>query len=245
MVIRAVEGVRPAKHPELWRYNWRPLEQISANLQKAVITAEDQKFYQHQGFDFEAIEKAIEHNQKRPKKKKGASTISQQTAKNVFLWPARSWLRKGLEAYFTAMIELMWSKDRIMEVYLNIVEFGPGIYGAEAAAQAFFGKPAARLSASESALLAASLPNPRQLKVNQPGPYMRRRQSRILALMDGRGRGVVESAAADAEQAPDDSARNNTNDSESAEDRTEVQIIDERSGEPLSDGSSEVGEDHQ
>lgn len=164
--------------------DWESLEDISPSLPLAVITSEDQKFDEHYGFDIEAIEKAAKYNERhKGKKVKGASTISQQTAKNVFLWPSRSWIRKGLEVYFTLLIEIFWSKERIMEVYLNVIEMGPGIYGAEAAANYYFNKPAARLTRSESALIAAILPNPRRWSASKPTPYILRRKSRILKKM--------------------------------------------------------------
>ena len=158
---------------------WVPIEQISKPMQLAVIKAEDYKFYQHYGFDFEAIEKAIQYN-KTHKKKKGASTISQQTAKNVFLWPSRSWLRKGLEAYFTVLIETLWPKKRILEVYLNVIEQASGVYGVEASAQKFFKKPASKINQSQAALMAAVLPNPLRFKIDKPSSYITRRQRRIM-----------------------------------------------------------------
>jgi monofunctional biosynthetic peptidoglycan transglycosylase len=165
-------------------YDWKPLSDISPNLPLAVVTAEDQKFEEHFGFDLEAIEKAVKYNKKnKGKKVKGASTISQQTAKNVFLWQGRSWLRKGLEVYFTFLIEILWSKERIMEVYLNVIEMGPGIYGAEAAAEYYFEKTAARLSKGESALIAAILPNPIRWSARQPTPYIIRKKNWILRNM--------------------------------------------------------------
>ena len=163
---------------------WKSLDEISPNLPLAVITAEDQKFEDHLGFDLEAIEKAVKYNEKhKGKKVKGASTISQQTAKNVFLWPGRSWIRKGLEVYFTFLIELCWSKERIMEVYLNVIEMGPGVYGAEAAANYYFHKPAAKLSRSESAAIAAILPNPLRWSASKPTRYIERKKSWILRHM--------------------------------------------------------------
>lgn len=158
---------------------WVPAEQIARSMQLAVIRAEDAKFFTHRGFDFDAIEKAMKYN-KTHKKQKGASTISQQTAKNVFLWPARSWLRKGLEVYFTILIEQLWSKHRILEVYLNIIELGPGVYGVEAAAEKFFHKKAKHLSNAESALIASVLPNPLKFKINRPSAYILRRQRKIM-----------------------------------------------------------------
>jgi len=162
------------------QYQWVPASQIPDTLRAAVIAAEDQKFYTHWGFDFIAIAEALEHNEK-SKKTRGASTITQQTAKNLFLWPSRSWLRKGLEVSFTLLLEALWPKERILEVYLNIAEFGPGIYGAEAAARTFFDKPARELSPSESARLAAVLPNPRKWKARSPGPYVQSRVDWILS----------------------------------------------------------------
>jgi monofunctional biosynthetic peptidoglycan transglycosylase len=162
--------------------SWRAYENISPNLARAVIAAEDAKFCEHGGFDWEAIEKAWKRNQK-AKRIRGGSTISNQTAKNVFLWPARSYVRKGLEFYFTGLIELAWSKKRILEVYLNVVEFGPGLYGAEAAAQAHFGKSAKDLTRREAALLAAVLPNPIRWSASKPSSYIRSRAGTIQARM--------------------------------------------------------------
>ncbi|MDO9183736.1 MAG: monofunctional biosynthetic peptidoglycan transglycosylase [Bacteriovorax sp.] len=164
---------------------WVPVEQIAKSMQQAVIKAEDAKFYIHNGFDYEAIEKAIKFN-KTHKKQKGASTISQQTAKNVFLWPSRSWLRKGMEVYFTVLIETLWSKKRILEVYLNVIELGPNVYGVEAASQKYFHKKAKNLSSSESALIASVLPNPIKFKINKPSAYILKRQRKIM------GRGVAQ-----------------------------------------------------
>lgn len=158
---------------------WVPLENISKHMQQSVIKAEDYKFYQHNGFDFEAIERAIQYN-KTHKKKKGASTISQQTAKNVFLWPSRSWVRKGLEAYFTVLIEVIWSKDRILEVYLNVIELGKGVYGVEAASKKFFKRPAKKLNSSQAALMAAVLPNPIRFRIDKPSRYITSRQRKIM-----------------------------------------------------------------
>jgi len=143
------------------------------------MAAEDQRFQEHSGFDWQAIAKAIQHNQKN-RSTRGASTISQQTAKNLFLWSGRSWLRKGLEAYFTLLIESMWTKERILEMYLNIIEFGSGVYGVEAASRFYFQKSAAQLSTSEAALLAAVLPNPHIYKADNPSAYIRQRQEWIL-----------------------------------------------------------------
>jgi len=164
------------------RHQWVPLEEIAPSMGVAVIAAEDQNFPEHFGFDWKAIEKAVEHNEK-SRRKRGASTVSMQTAKNLFLWETRSWVRKGFEAYFTLLLETTWSKRRILEVYLNIVEFGDGIYGVEAASRTFFGKSAKRLTASEAALLAAVLPNPHKFRVNAPSDYVRGRQDWILGQM--------------------------------------------------------------
>lgn len=155
-------------------YRWRDRSRLSSNLPISLVAAEDQMFPSHRGFDFKAIDKALVSN-KRGRRVRGASTISQQVAKNLFLWSGRSYLRKGLEAWYTVLIELMWPKQRILEVYANIAEFGDGVYGAEAAAQSFFDKPATRLSLSESARLAAVLPNPKRYNAAKPGPYVQRR----------------------------------------------------------------------
>ncbi|WP_257308822.1 monofunctional biosynthetic peptidoglycan transglycosylase [Geothrix fuzhouensis] len=181
MVQRRVESWSSDKRYTS-HHTWVPLEDISPSLGAAVIAAEDQNFPDHFGFDWDAIEKAIQHNE-HSRKKRGASTVSQQTAKNLFLWNTRSWARKGAEAWFTLMIEVGWSKKRILEVYLNIVEFGDGVYGAEAAARTYFGKPAKRLTPAEAALLAAVLPNPRKFRANAPSYYIRGRQAWILNQM--------------------------------------------------------------
>ncbi|PZQ62411.1 MAG: monofunctional biosynthetic peptidoglycan transglycosylase [Phenylobacterium zucineum] len=159
-------------------HRWVPLEKISPNLVRAAIAAEDARFCEHRGFDVAAIEKAMAANAK-GKKLRGGSTISQQTAKNVFLWPGRDWVRKGLEAWFTVLIEIGWGKERIMEVYLNSIEFGPGIYGAEAASQRFFKVPASRLTPTQAARMAAILPKPLGWKAAKPGPYVKRRAGSI------------------------------------------------------------------
>ncbi len=171
MVQRAVEGRGFAR-------TWVPLENISPTLVRAVIAAEDARFCRHMGFDIEAIEKALESNAQGGKVR-GGSTISQQTAKNVFLWPKRNWLRKGLEAYFTVLIELGWGKRRILEVYLNSIEWGPGVYGAEAAARKNFGKPATSLTPAQSARLAAIIPKPLSWRAAGAGPYVQRRSGAI------------------------------------------------------------------
>lgn len=178
MVLRSVGSLWGAQWVGVHK-TWVPLEEISPNIQRAVLKAEDYRFYDHNGFDFDAIEKAIKYN-KTHKKKKGASTISQQTAKNVFLWPNRDWVRKGFEAYFTVLIELVWSKERIMEVYLNVIEFGPGVYGVEAAAQKYFHRSAKNLNPSQAAMMAAVLPNPYRLRIDRPSSYVLSRQRRIL-----------------------------------------------------------------
>ena len=164
------------------KHEWVPIEAISKNLQLAVICSEDQNFENHNGFDFEAIQKAIENN-KKGKRVRGASTISQQTAKNAFLWPGRNYIRKGLEAYFTFLIEFLWSKERILEVYLNSIEMGKGVYGAQAAAQSWFGKDALNLSPSEAAAIAAILPNPRTYRANPASNYISQRKSWITQQM--------------------------------------------------------------
>ena len=181
MVQRRMESWSSDK-PYTAHHRWVPLEDIAPSLGVAVIAAEDQNFPEHFGFDWQAIEKAVQHNEK-SRRKRGASTVSQQTAKNLFLWSSRSWTRKGLEVWFTLLMEAGWPKRRIREVYLNIVEVGDGIFGAEAAARTFFGKPAKRLSPSEAALLAAVLPNPHKFHANAPSEYLRGRQAWILSQM--------------------------------------------------------------
>ena len=168
------------------RHDWVSFSELSPHLQLAVVCSEDQDFLEHEGFDFEAIEKVAKQNEKLQKKGKpikGASTISQQCAKNVFLFPQRSYLRKGLEVYFTFLIELFWSKKRIMEVYLNVIEMGDGIYGAQAASTYFFNKDASKLSAAEAATLAAVLPNPRKWNAGKPTAYIIKRKNWILNQM--------------------------------------------------------------
>ena len=181
MVIRSLDNSQKNKSNG-WKHDWVSIDEISKNMQLAVICSEDQNFLNHHGFDFEAIKKAMDNNQKN-RKIKGASTISQQTAKNVFLWPQRSWLRKGFEAYFTFLIELVWSKERIMEVYLNSIEMGNGIYGVEAAAQHWFKKPAVKLSRYEAAAIAAILPNPRVYRANPASNYIQSRKEWIIRQM--------------------------------------------------------------
>lgn len=181
MIIRSVEQIAHGEKAVL-SHQWVSLDKISNNLAKAVIVSEDQKFIEHFGFDFEAIEKAYVGNQK-GKKIKGGSTITQQTAKNVFLWPQRSYIRKGFELYFTFLIEVFWSKQRILEVYLNSIEMGNGVYGAEAAAQHWFRKPAAKLTKYEAASIAAILPNPRKYKAKGSSNYVERRKNWIIRQM--------------------------------------------------------------
>jgi len=179
MVERAFEGRGFSR-------SWRPIEKISPTLVRAAIAAEDARFCEHHGFDVAAIQKAMKNNERHPTRIKGGSTISQQTAKNVFLWPQRSYVRKGLEAWFTVLIEVGWGKRRIMEVYLNSIEWGPGVYGAQAAARKNFGKDADQLTPAQAARLAAILPSPLKWKAAQPGPYVRKRSARI-----GRASGAV------------------------------------------------------
>ena len=181
MLQRVVEQKIDGEEIKL-RKNWVPIEDISTFMQRAVIASEDQHFISHWGFDLEAIEKAYKSN-KKGKRIKGGSTITQQTAKNVFLWPARSYLRKALEAYFTLLIELFWSKERILEVYLNSIEMGNGVYGIEAASHYYFNKPAKDLSKRESAAIAAILPNPLKWSASKPNAYIQKRQFRILKKM--------------------------------------------------------------
>ena len=173
MVIRCIEQKMDGKEMKLSK-TWKPLDEISPDLQLAVVCSEDQNFLKHNGFDFGAIEKAMKHNEK-SKKKRGASTISQQTAKNVFLWPGRSWVRKGFEVYFTFLIETVWTKERIMEVYLNIVELGKGVYGAEAASQEFFNKSALNINKQQAATLAVVLPSPLKYNAKNPNSYLKGR----------------------------------------------------------------------
>jgi monofunctional biosynthetic peptidoglycan transglycosylase len=166
----------------VYRRNWISIDEMSPYLIQAVVASEDQRFLEHWGFDFESMRKAFEHN-KKGKKVRGGSTISQQTAKNVFLWPARSYVRKGLEAYFTFLIEVCWSKERIMEVYLNVIEYGNGIYGCEAASEYYFKKPCSKLTRNEAALLAAILPSPLKSNPARPSNYVLRRQQHVLKQM--------------------------------------------------------------
>lgn len=158
--------------------------EISKEAKLAVMASEDQLFPEHNGFDWKSIEKALQHNKKKSKRVRGASTISQQVAKNVFLWQGRSWLRKGLEVYFTFMIELMWSKQRILEVYLNVAEMGKGVFGIEAAARTYFKKPAMKLNRKQAAMIAACLPNPKKYVVMPPSKYINRRYPWIIGQMN-------------------------------------------------------------
>src|SRR5690348_7995310 len=168
------------------RYRWVDWAETSPHLKVAVIASEDQNFPAHSGFDLKAIDDALDERQ-RGRRVRGASTISQQVAKNLFLWSGRSWLRKGLEAYFTVLIETLWPKQRILEVYLNVAEFGRGVFGVGAAADVYFHKPASRLNAYDSALLAAVLPSPKRMRVDAPSNYVRSRQQWILGQMRGLG----------------------------------------------------------
>ena len=181
MVIRAIENKVGGKEV-FFSHDWEPIENISTNLQKAVIASEDGTFLKHNGFDFTAMHKAYKSNE-RGRRIKGGSTISQQTAKNVFLWQGRSYIRKGLEAYFTVLIELIWSKERIMEVYLNSIEMGDGVYGAQAATQHWYRKDATSLTPLEAAGIAAILPNPRKYKATSSSSYINNRKSKIVRIM--------------------------------------------------------------
>lgn len=181
MISRCVEQAIDGDFPTL-KHEWVPLSEMSHNAPQAVMASEDNLFLQHNGFDFEQIYRARIEAMK-GKRERGASTITQQTAKNVFLWHGHSWIRKGLEAYFTVLIEFIWGKERIMEVYLNSIETGNGIYGIEAVAQLHFGKSAKDLSKREAALIAATLPNPRERNSAQPTPYLLKRRGQIIDLM--------------------------------------------------------------
>jgi monofunctional biosynthetic peptidoglycan transglycosylase len=181
MIVRCFVQIGQGHFPKLDK-DWTSMEDISPRLAEAVVASEDQLFFDHHGFDWDAIRSAFSVNG-RGKRKLGASTITQQTAKNLFLWPDRSWTRKGLEAYFTLLLEMLWSKQRILEVYLNIIETGDGTYGAEAAARRYFHVPASELTAPQSALIAAVLPNPRAWSPANPTGYLRRRQTWILRQM--------------------------------------------------------------
>jgi monofunctional biosynthetic peptidoglycan transglycosylase len=176
MMLRVVQGDGLTK-------DWEPLEDISPELVRAVIAAEDTRFCEHRGFDWVELQKAIDE-WRRGEGLRGASTISNQVARNVFLWPSRDLFRKGLEAYFTLLVELLWRKERIIEVYLNVAEWGPGIFGAEAAAEYYFGKPASELTRREASLMAAILPNPIEWSASSPGEYTANYAARIRTRMD-------------------------------------------------------------
>ncbi|MBP2831212.1 monofunctional biosynthetic peptidoglycan transglycosylase [Aquimarina sp. U1-2] len=182
--LMAIRKLQSNKHTI--QHEWVPLHNISMHLQLAVICSEDQRFTEHHGFDKEAIEKAIDEY-KAGKRLRGASTITQQTAKNVFLWPQRSWIRKGLETYFTFLIEKMWSKERILEVYLNSIEMGNGIYGAQAAAKFWYNKPANHLNIEEAAAIAAILPNPRKYLAHPASEFTQKRKEWIFIQMRNYG----------------------------------------------------------
>jgi monofunctional glycosyltransferase len=186
MIGRYVEAWGDGDRGFAIAYDWRDDGQISNQLPLALVAAEDQQFPMHNGFDFKAIEKARANNAK-GRKVRGASTISQQLAKNLFLWRGRSWVRKGLEVWYTLLIEALWPKERIIEVYANVIEYGDGVYGAQAAARRFFGKDASKLTAAEAARLAAVLPNPRKYSVAKPGPYVQRRSRSIQRQMRALG----------------------------------------------------------
>ena len=181
MIIRCAQQVSRGEKIRL-KHHWVPLEEMSKYLPVAVMASEDQRFLQHHGFDVVEIQNAIEERQS-GKRLRGGSTISQQTAKNVFLWPRSSWVRKGFEAYFTVLIELCWNKERIMEVYLNSIEMGDGIYGAEAVAQQHFSRPAKKLSPANCALVAATLPNPLKYSSKNPSRHVLKRQTAIMRQM--------------------------------------------------------------
>ena len=184
MFIRCYQQVKEGRELRL-SHHWVSIDNMTDQMPLAVMGSEDANFLTHHGFDFKAIESAAKRNRQHPEKNKlGASTISQQTAKNVFLWPGRSWVRKGLEAYFTVLIELVWTKERIMEVYLNSIETGEGIYGVEAIARDNWGLSAAQLTKAQCALIAATLPNPRQFSSKHPSSYMLKRQRRIMREMN-------------------------------------------------------------
>ena len=181
MIERRIESWRTGDKYSS-QYQWVGFDRISPAAANAVIASEDQNFLNHYGFDWAAIQRAVDHNEN-SNRVRGASTLTQQTAKNMFLWSGRTWVRKGLEAYFTVLIEACWGKRRILETYLNVVEFGDGVYGVEAASQRYFHKPASRLTSEDAAVLAAVLPNPHRLKANAPSPYVRERQQWILQQM--------------------------------------------------------------
>lgn len=181
MFIRCIQQVHRGEEIRM-KHHWVPLDSINLHMPVAVIASEDQRFLKHHGFDLEEIKKAWNDYQS-GRRKRGASTISQQTAKNVFLWNGGGWFRKGLEAYFTILIEVIWGKERIMEVYLNSIEMGDGIYGAEAVAQQHFGRPSKELTRANCALIAATLPNPLSFSSKNPSPYVLKRQTVIMREM--------------------------------------------------------------
>lgn len=191
MLVRHVERLTSSNQGPAIMYSWTPMEAIPKHMALAVVAAEDQNFPRHFGFDMDAIARAVEHNEK-SRKVRGASTITQQVAKNLFLWSGRSYVRKGLEAGLTVLIELLWSKERILEVYLNIAEFGDGTYGVGAAAKRYFGKPAAKLSRDEAALLASVLPSPRKLFAHRPSSYLRERARWVRTQMRQLGDSYVD-----------------------------------------------------
>jgi monofunctional biosynthetic peptidoglycan transglycosylase len=191
MIERVIDRqFEPGPHPPM-RYHWVSDDEIAASLRLAAVAAEDQRFPEHWGFDFEAIREAEQHNERHRRHLRGASTISQQLARNLFLWPHRDWVRKGLEAYWTLLLETLWPKHRILEVYLNVVELGDGIYGVEAASEAYFGHPAARDSWSEAALLAAVLPSPRRWHAERPSAFVSARADDIQGQMAHLGPGYL------------------------------------------------------
>ena len=187
LMVRNASSAALKGEPTTFHHDWVPMDKISPHLVNAVVASEDQRFYQHNGFDWEEIGNAIEER-KSGKRKRGGSTISQQTAKNVFTFCTATWARKAIETYYTILIEWLWPKERILEVYLNSIEMGPAIYGAEAVAQQHFGKSASKLSRSECALIAATLPNPNRYNSKKPSNYMRRRQNAILKQMQLMGK---------------------------------------------------------
>ena len=182
MLIRNVQQVAKGEKLKL-KHDWVSIKKISPHMQLAAVCSEDQNFFKHHGFDFGAMKKAMKEAERKNGKLRGASTISQQTAKNVFLWPGRSWVRKGLEVWFTGLIELIWGKKRILEVYLNSIEMGNGIYGAEAAAQNYFGTPASKLSKYQATSVIAILPSPRKWNAAKPGPYVQSHTQWIIGQM--------------------------------------------------------------
>jgi len=186
MLIRCGEQLLTGQQIRL-KHDWVSIDHISKNLPLAVVCSEDQNFMNHSGFDMKAIQRSIDASKHGNRRLRGASTISQQTAKNVFLWPGRSWVRKGFEVYFTVLIEFVWNKERIMEVYLNSIEMGNGIYGAESAARFYYNTNAQNLSRTQAAAIAAILPNPLEYSANSPGPYIQGRIGWIVAHMNSRG----------------------------------------------------------